>query len=62
MSRGADQLLLFPDDYDDEGLSARIEADHLGHSRVSETQDTYMARGRVHPQVAQLMERTMSDE
>ena len=33
---------------DDEGLSARIGADHLGHSRVSMTQDTYMARGRVH--------------
>jgi integrase len=25
---------------DDEGLSARIGADHLGHARVSETQDT----------------------
>jgi integrase len=47
---------------DDEGLSARIGADHLGHSRVSETQDTYMARGRVHPQVAQLLDRTISDE
>jgi integrase len=47
---------------DDEGLSARIGADHLGHSRVSETQDTYMARGRVHPQVAALLERTISDE
>ena len=40
---------------DDEGLSARIGADHLGHSRVSETQDTYMARGRVHKQVADLL-------
>jgi integrase len=29
---------------DDEGLSARIGADHLGHDQVSETQDTYMAR------------------
>ena len=47
---------------DDEGLSARIGADHLGHSRVSETQDTYMARGRVHPQVAQLLDRTINDE
>ncbi len=47
---------------DDEGLSARIGADHLGHSRVSETQDTYMARGRVHPQVAELLDRTISDE
>ena len=33
---------------DDEGLSARIGADHLGHSNVSMTQDRYMARGRVH--------------
>ena len=47
---------------DDEGLSARIGADHLGHSRVSETQDTYMARGRVHTQVAELLDRTISDE
>ena len=47
---------------DDEGLSARIGADHLGHSRVSEPQDTYMARGRVHIQVANLLDRTISDE
>jgi integrase len=45
---------------DDEGLSARIGADHLGHARVSETQDTYMARGRVHTQVAELVERTVA--
>jgi hypothetical protein len=31
---------------DDEGLSARIGADHLGHSRISITHDKYMARGR----------------
>ncbi len=47
---------------DDEGLSARIGADHLGHSRVSETQDTYMARGRVHKQVAELLDRAITDE
>jgi integrase len=47
---------------DDEGMSARIGADHLGHSRVSETQDTYMARGRVHAQVAELLDRTINDE
>jgi integrase len=46
---------------DDEGLSARIGADHLGHSRVSETQDTYMGRGRVHQQVAELLDRTIND-
>ncbi|HZN82024.1 MAG TPA: site-specific integrase [Mycobacterium sp.] len=47
---------------DDEGLSARIGADHLGHARVSETQDTYMARGRSHTAVAELLDRTISDE
>ena len=47
---------------DDEGLSARIGADHLGHARVSETQDTYMARGRMHTQVADLLDRTINDE
>ena len=30
---------------DDEGLSARIGADHLGHAKVSMTQDRYMSRG-----------------
>ena len=40
---------------DDEGLSARIGADHLGHSKVSMTQDRYMTRGRVHTQVADLL-------
>ncbi len=47
---------------DDEGLSARIGADHLGHTRISMTQDRYMARGRVHPAVAELMDRTINDE
>jgi integrase len=47
---------------DDEGLSARIGADHLGHSRISMAQDKYMARGRVHPAVAELLDRTISDE
>ncbi|SIM21774.1 Phage integrase (fragment) [Mycobacteroides abscessus subsp. abscessus] len=47
---------------DDEGLSARIGADHLGHSRVSMTQDKYMARGRVHTAVADLLDRTIGDE
>ena len=44
---------------DDEGLSARIGADHLGHSHVSMTQDRYMARGRIHTQVADLLDRTV---
>ncbi|MDM1896015.1 site-specific integrase [Mycobacteroides abscessus] len=47
---------------DDAGLSARVGADQLGHSKVSMTQDRYMARGRVHTQVADLLDRTISDE
>lgn len=47
---------------DDEGLSARIGADHLGHTRISMTQDKYMARGRTHPAVADLLDRTINDE
>ena len=45
---------------DDEGLSARIGADHLGHLEVSMTQDRYMTRGRVHTQVADLLDRTVA--
>jgi integrase len=44
---------------DDDGLSARIGADHLGHSHVSMTQDRYMTQGRIHTQVADLMDRTV---
>jgi integrase len=44
---------------DEEGLSARIGADHLGHSKVSMTQDRYIIRGRVHTQVAELLDRTV---
>jgi integrase len=47
---------------DDEGLSARIGADQLGHTKVSMTQDRYMSRGRVHTQVAELLDRTINDE
>jgi integrase len=47
---------------DDEGLSARVGADHLGHSKVSMTQDRYMSRGRVHTVVAELLDRTINDE
>lgn len=42
---------------DDEGLSARVGADQLGHAKVSMTQDVYMARGRVHASVADLLDR-----
>ena len=44
---------------DEERLSARIGADHLGHSKVSMTQDRYMTRSRVHTQVAELLDRTV---
>ncbi|BBX86906.1 tyrosine-type recombinase/integrase [Mycolicibacterium aubagnense] len=47
---------------DEEGLSARVGADHLGHAKVSMTQDRYMARGRVHRTVADLMDRAINDE
>jgi integrase len=42
---------------DAEGLSARVGADQLGHSHVSMTQNIYMTRGRVHPEVAALLDR-----
>jgi integrase len=44
---------------DEAGLSARIGADHLGHAKVSMTQDRYMSRGRVHSQVAELLDHTI---
>jgi integrase len=47
---------------DDEGLSPRVGADPLGHSKVSMTQDRYMSRGRVHTEVAELLDRTIKDE
>jgi len=47
---------------DEAGLSARVGADQLGHSKVSMTQDRYMKRGKVHPEVAALLDRAISDE
>jgi integrase len=47
---------------DDAGLSARIGADHLGHTRISMTQDKYMARGRSHSAVAEMLDRAINDE
>jgi integrase len=44
---------------DDEGLSARVGADHLGHSKVSMTQYRYMTRGRAHTQMADLLDRAV---
>ncbi|OYN81699.1 site-specific integrase [Mycolicibacterium sphagni] len=47
---------------DDAGLSARIGADQLGHAKVSMTQDRYMQRGKVHTEVADVLDRAISDE
>jgi integrase len=47
---------------DDEGLSPRIGADQPAHAKVSMTQDRYMSRGRVHTEVAELLDRTIKDE
>ena len=48
----------------DSGLSARVGADQLGHARPSMTQDVYMARGRIHTEVAAVLDRAVgiSDE
>ena len=47
---------------DEGGLSARKGADQLGHARVSETQDVYMARGRVHPEIADMLDRALKND
>jgi integrase len=47
---------------DDAGLSARIGADQLGHAKVSMTQDRYMRRGKVHAEVAALLDRSITGE
>lgn len=47
---------------DDAGLSARVGADQLGHAQVSMTQDRYMARGRVHHEVADLLDKTVEGQ
>jgi integrase len=47
---------------DDAGLSARIGADRLGHAKVSMTQDRYMRRGKVHAEVAALLDRAINGE
>lgn len=47
---------------DEAGLSARVGADQLGHAKVSMTQDRYMRRGKVHAEVAALLDRAIGDE
>lgn len=41
---------------DSKGASARMIADQLGHSRVSMTQDVYMGRRAVSPELAEALE------
>ncbi|AOD23845.1 integrase [Rhodococcus sp. p52] len=41
---------------DEEGLSARGAADHLGHAQVSMTTDVYFGRGRTHSVVADALD------
>ncbi|WP_084222251.1 tyrosine recombinase XerC [Rhodococcus sp. Chr-9] len=41
---------------DEEGLSARVAADHLGHAQVSMTTDVYFGRGRTHSVVADALD------
>lgn len=44
---------------DAEGLSARVGADQLGHRDISMTQDVYMGRGLVHPEVAAALDHAL---
>jgi integrase len=44
---------------DGEELSARVGADQLGHAKISMSQDKYMSLGRVHAEVAELLDRTI---
>ena len=41
---------------DGSGITARMIADQLGHTRVSMTQDVYLGRGAVDPRVVQALE------
>jgi len=45
---------------DEAGLSARVIADQLGHSRPSMTQDVYMGRRSIDPRVAAALEGALS--
>lgn len=47
---------------DDAGMSPRVAADQPGHARVSMTQDVYMSRGRVHTEVATLLDDAIKGE
>ncbi|OZE88070.1 integrase [Rhodococcus sp. 15-649-1-2] len=45
---------------DEEGLTARVAADQLGHAQVSMTQDVYFGRGRAHVEVADALDGAMA--
>ena len=47
---------------DQGGLSARMIADQLGHSRISMTQDIYMGRRAVDGSVASALEGLFDDD
>jgi integrase len=47
---------------DDAGFSARVGADQLGHAKVSMTQDRYMRRGKIHAEVAALLDQSIGGE
>jgi integrase len=47
---------------DEGGHTARAVADQLGHSKVSMTQDVYMARGVTNPAAADTLQRAMGKE
>lgn len=44
---------------DEEGLTSRVAADQLGHSKVSMTTDKYFGRGRVHDAAAEAIDRSI---
>lgn len=45
---------------DDQGLSARVGADQLGHAQVSMTHDMHVGRKAVHPEVADALDRIIT--
>lgn len=47
---------------DEEGLSSRVAADHLGHAQVSMTQDVYFGRGRSHSAVAEALDSVIAGD
>jgi integrase len=46
---------------DNDGQTARQIADHLGHARVSMTQDTYLDRRSPNPSATEALQRAFED-